>query len=356
MKLNPIQIQDWITALKTDSEARITPTEDDPDEPAQPGATWGLSVYASAYFGIKDDAQEVHLRKAIPQSFAQFDLLTGSKMDHFYYSRRIYGRSRTDIPDSGILNMAELYAKAEDFGSLNAFSGHYRKASPQFSFDTINSFHPLRRIGVPLFSLDYLSVALPLSFWRQHRAAFQSWWIQTLNDLQAKQAYMGLKIGLPPVFEGKSAIEFPEYHLAQAFYGLDIDKPFFMCSNEHNGLYLDDGMRTPSFGVLVADEYLEKIGGQAALMQVLSKDPAIRMQSVKNGYWIEAGDEPRLYPREEGVPASLALLAQTLKPARLVRMDLSAMTEGIPIPDMFNVENSAAWLARFDHWREGDGR
>ncbi len=355
MILNPMQIQDWITALKTDAEARVTPVDDDLYEPAPPGVTWGLSVYASAYFGIKDDAQEAHLRKAIPQSFAQFDQLTEFKIDHFHH-KRVYDRSRTDIPGSGILNMAELYAKAEDYGFLNAFSGSYRQASPQFSFDTINSFHPLRRVGVPLFMLSYLSVALPLTFWRQHRAAFQNWWIQTLNDLQAKQAYMGLKIGLPPVLECMGAIETPEYHLAQAFYGLDIDKPFFMRSNDHNGLYLDDGMRTPSFGVLVADEYLEKIGGQAALMQALSKDPAIRIQSVKNGYWIEAGDEPRLYPREEGVPASLALLAQTLKPARLTHMDLTGMLDAVPIPNKFNVENSAAWLARFDHWREGDGR
>lgn len=63
------------------------------------------------------------------------------------------------------------------------------------------------------------------------------------------------------------AIEPADYALAQAVYGYDVDKPFFMCSNGHEGLYLDDGMRTPSFGVLVRGEYLQKLGGCRYLAQ-----------------------------------------------------------------------------------------
>jgi hypothetical protein len=348
MFLTRLAIDDWINSLKLDANARIEPANDDKWNPAAPGITWGLSVGASAYVHIESDAQEAQLRRAIPSAFRSFDRLTGEQITHYQDGDTGKRHPRTG---SEIANLEEQFLKEEFIAGLNAFSGNLREASPQFAFDAIHDFHPTRRPGTKFYRLGYVSVRVPPKFFAERRRAFDTWWREILESLAPVQAYLSLGVGLPPVLEAMGDVEPAEYFLAKAFLGLDIDKPYFMRSNEHDGLHLEEGMRTPSYGVLVRGPYLEKLGGATALRKALSVDPAIRIVDCAGGLWIEAGDAPRLYPVEEGLPASVSRLAQALKPVRLERMQLTGMLQPVPRPNSFDMENSAQWLARFDAWQ-----
>jgi hypothetical protein len=351
MFLTEPRLQAWIAQLKTQPETRITPEDNDPWDPMPANVSWGITLYASAYFGIDSDAKDARLRQAIPASFRAFDALTEQRITH-YHDARVYPRDKAQKPsrdNSAIVGLEDRYASNKDMTSLNSFSGDLKQASPDFKFRTLVDLHPGRRIGTPLEMLDYLSVSIPLSFFNTHRSAFMHWWQQTLTDLAPAQAYMGLCIGMPSNLESMGAIEPADYALAQSFYGYDIDKPFFMCSNEHDGLHLDDGMRTPTFGVLVRGAYLEKLGGESALLRQL-QHPEIRVSHFAEGLWIEAGNAPQLYPVEGGIPSAMAQVAQVLKPVRLERMKLTGMLEVVPRTDVFTIESATTWLQRFDGW------
>ncbi|BDT68138.1 hypothetical protein os1_23200 [Comamonadaceae bacterium OS-1] len=351
MFLTPPRLQAWIAALKADPQTRITPEDNDPWDPMPPETSWGLTVYATAYFGIDSDAKEARLRKAIPASFRAFDALTQERMTH-YHDERVRHRDKPYSSKQGSsawIGMEERYAATDNQATINSFSGALKGASPDFKFRSIASFHPKLRVGTPLYMLDYLSVSVPLGFFKTQHNAFMQWWQSTVTDLEPAQAYMGLCIGMPSELESMGAIEPADCALARAFYGYDIDKPFFMRSNEHDGLYLDDGMRTPSFGVLVRGEYLQKLGGADTLRSRLLH-PDIRVSDLAGGLWIEAGQEPQLYPVEEGIPGAMAQVAQALKPVRLERMKLTGMLEVTPRTDIFTVETAKTWLARFDGW------
>jgi hypothetical protein len=201
--------------------------------------------------------------------------------------------------------------------------------------------------------LSYLTVRFPLSFWRTNKAALRGWWFDAVTAIRPEQAYAGLSLGLPPILERYPFMESAEFALARHFYGLDIDKPFFMLSSQKDsGMHLEQGMRTPTFGVLVRGKYLEQVGGEEALRAALGSDDRITLTPCAEGLWIQAGEEPALYPIDEGIPRHVAKVARALKPARLKTLWLISYLPPLPREDCFTPPTSRRWLARFDE--DGD--
>ena len=77
--------------------------------------------------------------------------------------------------------------------------------------------------------------------------------------------------------------------------------------------------------------------------------PEISLFEVRNGLWIELGDQPSLYPVEEGVPALPQLLNRLIKPIRNDYTDLLGFAQWDGDPnERFSNEDALRWLQRFD--------
>ncbi|MDR2881239.1 MAG: DUF3396 domain-containing protein [Azoarcus sp.] len=357
-------LEDWIEALNTNSAATATALPSSPHSALQKPASWHLGIFASAYFYVISREDVQRLTQTIPQLHKEFQELTGGALTR-YLSFGTANIARKPL----MLEDIEKHLRDESDGiaALAEFDAPTKESSSRYKLETIAQFEhanqtlPLFRPGIdqPItgrrieftertFGLDYFTVNFPLAFWRSHTYEIRRWWLKALERLQSVQAYMGLGIGLPPILERYPFQQQAEFALANRFLGLDVDKPFFMRSNRPDGMHLETGMRTPGFGVLVAGDYLRRLGGEIELRSTLRNVKGIRIDPCLDGLWIEAGAEPALYPVEQGVPAHLRALAMALKPVRLERLWMVSYPPNLPSDDIFTPETSARWLRRFD--------
>jgi len=349
MQLSQEAIRDWIDALKRDPDA--TAEAQPPQHPLSQFtkvATWRITVFLSAYSYTPTSQDVERVVVGVPESFNQFDTLTEKKMQFFYLpdSPNISSRSSERWPD-----WAQLFkADKDDVAILHVMDQRSKEASQTYCFDAICAFKRSSQPGGKLQRLSRFTARVPLAFWIKRKQELTRWWLNTLAMLQPEQAYIGLGFGSPPQLERYPFIEPAEFALANAFYGLDVDKPMFMCASPkaETKNYLEHGMRTPTFGVFVSPKYLPALGGELALRQNLSVEPRISVEEVAGGLWLQAGEAPALYPVEQGIPRHVACLAQALKPARLDALWLLSYMPALPRDDCFNYETSRRWLRRFD--------
>ena len=352
MQLKPYELEDWITALSKNPDAAVTVQPDpEPYSVITQPATWFLGVYASAHFYIPTDEDVTRIADAMPGLFETFDQLTGRQLSQVQNGDTGKVGALTDKKRERIAK--EFESERDGKASVNAFAKVTEESSSQFAFRTLSAFKASSRPRCEFQKLSYLQIQVPLSFWQSHRRELTAWWFSALGILKPEQAYMGLSFGYPPILERYPFIEPAEFALAKQFYGLDIEKPFFMHSvNLTSGRHLEQGMKTPTFGVLVRGGYLDRLGGEAALRGALAGDDRIHVTPCAGGLWLQAGDEPALYPVEEGIPAHVAKIAQALKPVRLETLWLISYPPNLPKDNCFTPPTSRQWLARFD--AEGD--
>jgi hypothetical protein len=304
-------LEDWIEALRVDPAATATVLPSSSHSPRQKPASWHLGMFASAYFYVtkKEDVQR--LVEAIPQLHKEFQELTGGALTR-YLSFSTGSIARTSPTQEAIEKRVK--EESDDIATLAAFDAPTEESSSRFKLRTIAQFKQIRRtrplfrpgIDQPItdreidfsettYGLDYFTVNFPLAFWHSHTYEIRRWWLKALERLQPVQAYMGLGIGLPPILERYPFQQQAEFALASRFLGLDVDKPFFMVSNWPDGMHLEAGMRTPGFGVLVAGDYLRRLGGEIELRSTLRNVNGIRIDPCLDGLWIEAGAESALW-------------------------------------------------------------
>lgn len=340
------ELQRWIDALRTDAGATATVPASDASGPPQPPATWRLAMHASAYFQVRSKADAGRLALLIPQLHEEFQALTGHALTRYMGLRSgaVARRAHTQADIE-----THFLKHADDTVSLEAFDAPTKESSSQFEFQAIAQCRRAR-LAKAAPGLDYLALHFPLAFWTARKDELRAWWLGALQRLQPEQAYMGLGIGRPPVLERYAFQQVAEFALAQRFLGLDVDKPFFMRSSRPDGMSLEGGMRTPSFGVLVCGDHATTLGGVNALQGRLGQVPGLRVQPCMEGrgLWIEAGDAPALHPVEQGVPEPLRALSEALKPVRLSRLWLVSHPPNTAREDMFTPATSARWLRRFD--------
>lgn len=338
MHLPAPNIERWIEALREDPDATATALPSSPSSSMQKPATWRLGMQATAYFYVLTMGDVHRLVKLIPDLHREFQQLTGHALSK-YMAFKSGSVARQPHSQSSI--EAYYQKSADDMAVLEGFDAPTKESSSRFSIQTIAQFRhaqlarPVFRPGIDkpivgreiksadeVIGLDYLTLNFPPSFWHSRKHELRAWWLSALKRLKPAQAYLGLGIGLPPVLERYPFQQPAEFALASRFLGLDVDKPFFVRSNRPDGMNLECGMRTPSFGVLVCGDYARLLGGLAALYLKLQNVPGIHIHPCLDGdgLWIEAGEAPALYPIEDGVPTHLRAMAEALKPVRLERL------------------------------------
>lgn len=367
MKLDRHAIGRWIETLRRDSDASVIVHADKgPLGQFSQDAEWRLGFCMTVYFFVPTDEKRDQLVAGIPIMFERFDELTQRAMTHEQHpsTGRVMKRGAKSLS-----TIADRFIEERsDVATISSFSAGTNESSPRFFVDADCSFKAESRPGQPLSMLNYFKVGIPTSFWRQNRALLHAWWKELIELIEPEQAYSGLSFSTPPILSRYPFFEPAEHGLCQAFYGLDVDKPFFMRGSpycEHK-MHLELGTRTPTFGTLLRGKYLDQLGGETAVRQALSGDPQFHLTPCAGGLWIEAGDEPALYPVDQGIPRHYAKLAKLMKPTRLEALWLISYLPPLPRDDCFNAASSARWLKRFDDdgdwpspevrfWRPDDG-
>ncbi len=341
----PYLYEEWIARLHHDIDASITVPKTKESRYIVKSMFRKLGVRATAYLDSATGTQKQVLMTAIPELHKEFQQLTG-------YSLKVYlnGKTGSKMKNYTQEKLATDFIKAaeSDVGGIGYFSGGdqftSKQSSPNFALNVMLDFDSTMDI------YSHFSVDVPYSWWQKNRESFDKWWQKVLHILKPQQAYMGITYSYPLDINQFQFHYYAEYKLARAFYGFDIDKPFFMVSSiDKDGMHLEEGLRTPTYGILLQGKWLEIIGGRSAVTRALDKDTDFKMIDVDDGIWIESTKPPALYPVEEGVPLHLQRLYKLVKPAVLDKLWMVSLFYP-PVPDLntFTPEESSRWLKRFE--------
>lgn len=349
MNLDRQAIDHWIEALRRNPEAPVAvPADKGPLSQFTEDAEWRLGFYMTAFFHVDDDAKQDRIIRGVPELYTRFDELTHQTLTHEQHPKtgKVMMRGAKGLPGIG-----ERFERGrDDVASITAFSPSSKESSPAYFVDASLSLDHASRPGGPAAMFSYFKVGVPLRFWRDNRGDMRRWWLEAIELLEPVQAYCGVSFSNPPILSRYPFIEPAEFALCKAFYGLDVDKSFFMRGSpycEHQ-MHLELGTRTPTFGTLLRGKYLEQLGGESAVRQALADDDRFNLTPCAGGLWIEAGEEPALYPVEQGIPDHYAKLAKLMKPTRLESLWLISYLPPLPRDDCFNAASAARWLKRFD--------
>ncbi len=133
------------------------------------------------------------------------------------------------------------------------------------------------------------------------------------------------------------------YPLLQRFPGLDyVNASKWTASAKKQRA----AIRTIGWLTAIDDEFVETLGGRAAVATALASDE-IRVHDFMGGVVIQAGPKPRLGDRNRGdVPAAYRTIARLLQPLVL---DPVPMGMFYPIPASLDPEQETSkWLRRFE--------
>lgn len=180
-------------------------------------------------------------------------------------------------------------------------------------------------------------------WWLDNRDAWRQLVLKTIDLLKAHQVYSGFAMANPMEYGTRAEITTWERALTPAFYGLDIDYEFAMRDELLNGI------RPPTWAFLLADHWREKLDLTREQVREALAHPRISITELHSGQWIELGEQPELYPVEQGVPELPMLLNRLLKPIRYDDLGLLGFGQWDGDPnERFTDADSRRWMARFD--------
>lgn len=181
------------------------------------------------------------------------------------------------------------------------------------------------------------------SWWLKNHRPWRNLVIKAIERLQPQQVYSGFAVANPLDFGSRSEATTWERSLAPKLFGLDIDYAFGMRDE------LMDGIRPPTWGFLLSDEWRSKLGIDREAVHRALDHPRISITDLQGGQWIELGEQPELYPTELGVPELPMLLNKLLKPIRHKNLGLIGFGQWSGDPnERFSDADAQRWLARFD--------
>ncbi|WP_206860802.1 type VI immunity family protein [Lysobacter changpingensis] len=182
-------------------------------------------------------------------------------------------------------------------------------------------------------------------WWLDNRDAWRRFVHATIERLKPEQVYSGFAMANPLEFGTRSEVTVWDRALAPYFYGLDTDYPFGM-ADRHD---LRKGIRPPTWAFFLSDIWREKLDKSREEVHAALDHPRIRIDDLSCGQWIELGEQPDLYPVENGVPLLPVMLNALLKPVRHPDLDLLGFGEWDGDPNVrFNREDTRRWMGRFD--------
>ncbi|WP_455883880.1 type VI immunity family protein [Pseudomonas putida] len=180
-------------------------------------------------------------------------------------------------------------------------------------------------------------------WWLDNREAWRQFVLKTIDLLKAHQVYSGFAMANPMEYGTRAEVTTRERALTPAFYGLDIEYAYGMDDELLNGI------RPPTWAFLLADHWREKLELTREQVRTALAHPRISITELHSGQWIELGEQPELYPVEQGVPELPMLLNRLLKPIRYDDLGLLGFGQWDGDPnERFTDADSRRWMARFD--------
>lgn len=180
-------------------------------------------------------------------------------------------------------------------------------------------------------------------WWLDNRDAWRQFVLKTIDLLKPHHVYSGFAMANPMEYGTRAAVTTWERALTPAFYGLDIEYPFGMRDELLNGI------RPPTWAFLLADHWREKLDLTREQVRAALAHPRISITELHSGQWIELGEQPELYPVENGVPELPMLLNKLIKPIRYDDLGLLGFGQWDGDPNVrFTDADGRRWMARFD--------
>lgn len=313
-----------------------------------PNSTWGsdeqalgVSPFLTFYF-LYDSQRSTETALLMVDIHEAFEHLTGesysigthpdSEKPHRYGSKR--------LPD---LREVARTSKSSDYFSFKVSSELNHRSSPA----TAGYFWKLRdymndRDDPSNRAYSSIQFYYRWAWFKESKNAWRGFVLQSIERLRPEVVYSGFAFANPLEHGTRAEVSVWERALTPRFYGLDIDFPFGMDR-------LGDGIRPPTWGFLLSDVNCRKLALSREQVRDRLHHPAINIFEVQNGLWIELGDEPSLFPVEDGVPALPKMLNHLLKPIRNDHTDLLGFAQWDGDPnERFNSRDTMRWLQRFD--------
>jgi hypothetical protein len=316
-------------------------------EEVEPGLLWGIGIGASLYFETPDADAVLQHRKIVIDIAERYRSITDGRLQYAVHpgTELLHPVSSKNLPDLKLL--AETHPIDTAFAVAFSDQGN-RASSPEIGFTSLVNQYWDERPDSFERSYSYLRFDFTLPWWQKNKSALMDLYLHAADSLNAEQGYIGFSWALPTDIGAQAAYEEREFELSKLFYGLDVEKPFWMTGSHADSKSLIHGLRSPSWMTWVGSRFLEKLGGASALRSHLESEE-INILSRGNGVLIRAGKDPQLFPVEDGLPVAMMNIARILKPVRVHTLKLTGFLRYDDDPAVtFDLNTAAQWLARFD--------
>ncbi|QXF32120.1 hypothetical protein CE143_02200 [Photorhabdus luminescens] len=187
---------------------------------------------------------------------------------------------------------------------------------------------------------SYLSLVLPWDYLKGQdgMTRFMAWLEFLCDQLEPDSGDCGYCLVLPNDFYGYFPLE---YQLAQRYPSLQVN------SAVHTAvLQYEHSIRGINWITLLSKRFVNRLGGEYWIRQVLRPYRDVVISSYSNGLIIRAGQYPDLTPLPGSVPESYFAINQLIRPIRFVPGEgdsLHFYGEG-----HFDDISTQAWYARYD--------
>ena len=270
-------------------------------------------------------------KAAILRCYRRFRELYAGKLrfhTHNQKGMKKYSEENTEkleqyIQTSGPNNLVEWYISDAKNGD----------EAPEYLMDGLNSYEVDKAQGN-----SYLSLYLPwnILFSAEGKQEFQEWLQFLCQELEPDHGDCGYTLVMPRDYY----LFMPqECELAQRYPAMVVNSTVHMHKTSYR-----NSIRSVQWLTLLADRYIERLGGEAHVRKVLSADPEITLTRYPCGLIIQAGDYPDLTPGTP--PESYYRINELIRPIRYVIKEddsLHFLGEG-----HFTDVTSKQWYERYD--------
>ncbi len=266
-------------------------------------------------------------------------------VDRFYeefkpHLKRTITKKWSGITESNLTNKRKeiLASTPEEIFSWYLTSASEEYLAPEYSILIMGEriFHndTSRSVIKLTFPIDFLKESTDLEI-------FQSWLLELSSVLPVESGYAGLSFSLP--YERQRLFPY-EYALAQRFPGVMVDSIGTL-----EGGHAVTGIKGACWFTILGTPWVEKLGGEAVIKQLISDTPEIGVLPYSNGLILKAGDLPPALGEvnTEELPPLLVKVNQVIKPVRLQKersLHFYSMEEN----HQFDENSTAKWYARLD--------
>ena len=285
-----------------------------------------IGLLMTLYF---ENGHTLEQREAIMQCHDEYWQIAGT---HLHWARHPQSGLPTDLTQVSLPLLREWVlqiSKDEDLEIM--YHGGINKNDANFhSFKVFGRCKGRKK-------LSYLSATLPLSWFKQpFRDQFIDLAHRFCNLLHPYHGYAGLAVISPIAYWAAREVELSVYPIARRFPGLEVDYPI------SHVRHLENGIKGVNWLTILADNWLEKLGGKSHLQIQLGKD--FIFYDYPGGVIIQAGTHPQVGDvNRQNIPEHYRKLSRLLKP---IRVDYPDVLHGDPRG--FNQERTQEWFNRFD--------